>query len=717
MLKLKSITPNPPIHTPPIKPSNPSDVPTVTLPQSEISPDYSLTTELKPFRFWCQKVLPLVYDDSLSYYELLCKVVEYLNNTIKAMDESIVNIQNLYQGYIELQNYVNYNMNDIENYLNHTVDELEGYIQSNDSEIRNFINKTINTLETYINTYFSSLDVQNEINNKLDAMFADGTLDMAIARYIQECVIVFKNVDEMKHSKKILNGVACRTLGYYSPNDGGGSLYIIRASKPDETDNGGTVILCDNGLIAELVIEGGCITPRQFGAKGDGVTDDTLPLQKSINTAFELNQTLFIPSGKFKITKGLTIPSSSLASADISNMNITGNGMKNTIITCDFSTDKTESALYLEYSSKITISNFSIIGNWKAKSGIEIYGSSMVIHLYDIFCFTCGIGFNLNSCIATVENCFANSCFTGFKIEDKVISTGTSLISCYASQCLQTYDGKQGEGFYINSLYSTLNSCGSDSNYIGYNVKRGGTIFNACGAELNDINVLIDFIENKEDHHIAIFNSFIHDQKANGITIKAVVGYAQFNNCKIDTTHNVIEDLTTNRNALNFVNCVFFKGIDALNKPLPIAINGIAQKGCKMFAEKELATTIFRGTIVSNSVTLRFKKVHDVGIYGFTSEIIHIKIRNGGYSSSYSLIDEEYTVPIQVSTGISIKEAKKTPMVREVKTSDETYDYINISVSDDGDFEYNIEIRTTDNNSPVISEPAYLATEVKDLDY
>ena len=34
---------------------------------------------LTPFRFWCQKVLPLVYDDSLSYYELLCKVIDYLN--------------------------------------------------------------------------------------------------------------------------------------------------------------------------------------------------------------------------------------------------------------------------------------------------------------------------------------------------------------------------------------------------------------------------------------------------------------------------------------------------------------------------------------------------------------------------------------------------------------------------------------------------------------
>lgn len=34
------------------------------------------------FRFWCQKVLPLVYDDSLSYYELLCKVVHYIDDLI-----------------------------------------------------------------------------------------------------------------------------------------------------------------------------------------------------------------------------------------------------------------------------------------------------------------------------------------------------------------------------------------------------------------------------------------------------------------------------------------------------------------------------------------------------------------------------------------------------------------------------------------------------------
>ena len=35
------------------------------------------------FFFFFHKVLPLVYDDSLSYYEVLCKVVDYINKLIE----------------------------------------------------------------------------------------------------------------------------------------------------------------------------------------------------------------------------------------------------------------------------------------------------------------------------------------------------------------------------------------------------------------------------------------------------------------------------------------------------------------------------------------------------------------------------------------------------------------------------------------------------------
>ena len=35
------------------------------------------------FTYWCQKVLPLVYDDSLSYYEMLCKITSYVNDIVE----------------------------------------------------------------------------------------------------------------------------------------------------------------------------------------------------------------------------------------------------------------------------------------------------------------------------------------------------------------------------------------------------------------------------------------------------------------------------------------------------------------------------------------------------------------------------------------------------------------------------------------------------------
>lgn len=51
---------------------------------------------MQTFRFWCQKILPLVYDDSLSYYELLCKVVDYINDLInndKAINAELTQVQ------------------------------------------------------------------------------------------------------------------------------------------------------------------------------------------------------------------------------------------------------------------------------------------------------------------------------------------------------------------------------------------------------------------------------------------------------------------------------------------------------------------------------------------------------------------------------------------------------------------------------------------------
>ena len=52
-------------------------------------------TEMKRFRFWCQSVLPVVYDDSLSYYEVLCKVVERINALVDTDKEIFDDIDDL----------------------------------------------------------------------------------------------------------------------------------------------------------------------------------------------------------------------------------------------------------------------------------------------------------------------------------------------------------------------------------------------------------------------------------------------------------------------------------------------------------------------------------------------------------------------------------------------------------------------------------------------
>lgn len=43
----------------------------------------STFTNVTEMKYWCYKVLPLVYDDSLSYYEVLCKATEKLNEVIE----------------------------------------------------------------------------------------------------------------------------------------------------------------------------------------------------------------------------------------------------------------------------------------------------------------------------------------------------------------------------------------------------------------------------------------------------------------------------------------------------------------------------------------------------------------------------------------------------------------------------------------------------------
>jgi hypothetical protein len=117
--------------------------------------------DLTLFRYWCNKVLPLVYDDSLSYYEVLCKVVDYINNIITnqqamndAIDTNTGDIKTLQENVAELQKIVD----DIKNgrYVDLYINALKEYI---DQHLEGIVGRVVKFVSFGISDdgYFTAL--------------------------------------------------------------------------------------------------------------------------------------------------------------------------------------------------------------------------------------------------------------------------------------------------------------------------------------------------------------------------------------------------------------------------------------------------------------------------------------------------------------------------------------------------------------------------------
>lgn len=100
--------------------------------RADFAPELGALKSLRPFVFWAQTTLPTVFDDSLSYYEVLTKLTKMVNTLLENEDTNAENIAALAEAYQEL--------------------------------------------EDFTNNYFENLDVTQEINDKLDELVADGTI-------------------------------------------------------------------------------------------------------------------------------------------------------------------------------------------------------------------------------------------------------------------------------------------------------------------------------------------------------------------------------------------------------------------------------------------------------------------------------------------------------------------------------------------------------------
>lgn len=96
-------------------------------------------------------------------------------------------------------------------------------------------------------------------------------------------------------------------LGYYVPSDGGGGNYRYDSGDVTSSDNGGSVIVANDGKRWKL-LHSGRLSVKQFGAKGDGVSNDAPSIQKAASALGA--GILTWPPGTYLVTSALTMAAS-----------------------------------------------------------------------------------------------------------------------------------------------------------------------------------------------------------------------------------------------------------------------------------------------------------------------------------------------------------------------------------------------------------------------
>lgn len=158
-------------------------------------------------------VLPTSYLMSMTFQEQLTWLCNYIMQTlIPAMNSNVEAVQELQQLYTDLQDYVN--------------------------------------------DYFDNLDIQTEVNNKINAMYEAGTLQEIITEYLQiNGVLAFDTVADMKASENLIAGSICKTLGKLTYNDGYGYFYRVRQIiNTDVIDEDNLIALYDENLVAQKIV-------------------------------------------------------------------------------------------------------------------------------------------------------------------------------------------------------------------------------------------------------------------------------------------------------------------------------------------------------------------------------------------------------------------------------------------------------------------------------
>lgn len=337
---------------------------------------------LRPFRRFIYTIgaLPSSYLMSMTYEEQLIWLCNYLSQTvIPALNNNGLAVEELQAKYVELKDYVD--------------------------------------------NYFDDLDIQEEIDNKLDEMALDGTLENLIGQYIElMTTYTYNSVAEMKAATNLVNGSFARTSGFYSYDDKGGAYYKIRTITNQDTIDNMTLfaITSDDTLVAELIVNDD-LNLNQLGAKDEANFDCTTMFQK----AFTLGNKVRLLTGKYRITNTLSIPAG-----------FTIEGVENQYNSSEICLTASATSVLSVEDRNITLRNLLI-----SKDGdFTCYGINAV-------------AYNNNHYNLTIEKCRLTGFTTGIRLsgsiwwESSIIDTRVSLCDVGFS-IVNTFD------FYFKQFYT-----------------------------------------------------------------------------------------------------------------------------------------------------------------------------------------------------------------------------------------------------------------------
>lgn len=337
--------------------------------------------ELRPFKFWCHKVLPLVYEDSLSYYELLCKVIEYLN---------------------------------------HTMEDV------------NTLGDAFEQLKEWTEHYFDTLDIQDAVDKRLDDMVESGEFGSLVEQMLVN-------------------------LDHYE------------------------------------------VTPYMYGAKGDGVTDDTNAVKMAITKG-----DVYLSEGTFLVKESLTLPIGRKIRGDGYKSILLGSGLTDSFV--KMNTGSTLDGVVIDgnYTTGTTTGNNSCyvneVTNVKIKDCKIINGGFRCLTIRnseDVLVSNCEFygakgsgGLGINGGVNHLSNTVIENCVSHDNALDNFISSdgNVSFVNCLAYSA--GVSGTNSAGFFLNNNAhtNTLINCRSIGN-TGIGIEVAGSArdvrINGCDVEDN----------------------------------------------------------------------------------------------------------------------------------------------------------------------------------------------------------------------------------------